>query len=97
MGVGQNGDGIYWSERRRQILVRKGCVGCWSEWRWCNYVGQIGDGRSWSGRDVLGIGQNGDGIIMMVRREMVDPGQEGMCWVLVRREAVDVGQKEGRR
>ena len=45
---------------------------------------------------MLGIGQNGDGIIMMVRREMVDPGQEGMCWVLVRREAVDVGQKEGK-
>ena len=43
---------------------------------------------------------------VLVKREMVDPGQEGMCWVLVRRdsrcwsegrEALGVGQKlEGR-
>ena len=52
------------------------------------YIGQKGDGRSWSGRDVLGVGQNGDSVIMLVRKETVDPGQEGMCWVLVRMEMV---------
>ena len=37
---------IYWSEGR-DVLVKRDVV--------C--VGQKGDGRSWSGRDVLGVGQ----------------------------------------
>ena len=83
---------------------QKGVVKCWSDGREVSDVGRKRDGRCWSeGKEVLSVGQKkkkkkgkkkrkkgrlGCFIIMLVRGETVDPGQEGMCWVLVRMEMV---------